>query len=82
MSFSSNPHDVIPPTIAGATNCLRAAEKEPSVKRFVYTSSSTACLIPQPNKEITVDKETWNQDAIEQAWKPPPYEVCLPFMRR
>ncbi|KAL9095037.1 MAG: hypothetical protein Q9165_002639 [Trypethelium subeluteriae] len=79
MTFSANPHEVIPPTIAGATNCARAAMNEASVKRFVYTSSSSACLTPQPNKEITIDKDTWNQDAIKQAWKPPPYEQSRAF---
>ncbi|KAI9660479.1 MAG: hypothetical protein M1821_009829 [Bathelium mastoideum] len=74
MSFSANPHEVIPPTIAGVINCMKAAKKEASVKRLVYTSSSTACLTPIPNKEIVVDKETWNQDAIKQAWKAPPYQ--------
>ncbi|KAI4276558.1 MAG: hypothetical protein L6R38_005634 [Xanthoria sp. 2 TBL-2021] len=53
MSDSPNPNEVIPGVIAGAINALSAGAKEPSVKRFVFTSSSTAILIPRLNEKFT-----------------------------
>lgn len=52
---------------------LKSAANEPSVKRFVYTSSSTAATLPIPNKEFTIDTDTWNDAIIKKAWAPPPY---------
>ncbi len=60
--------------VAGALNALSAASKIPSIKRFVYTSSSAAILLPKPNVELNISTEDWNIEAIEAAWKPPPYE--------
>ncbi|CAC9890405.1 unnamed protein product [Aureobasidium pullulans] len=73
LSFSKDPNDVIPEVIAGVTHTLEAANNEPSVKRFVFTSSSTAATNPVPNKEFNIDASTWNQIAIDKAWAPPPY---------
>lgn len=50
-----------------------SAAREPSVKRFVYTSSSQAATDPIPNKEFTIDSNTWHDSCIEEAWAPPPY---------
>ncbi|KAK4543890.1 hypothetical protein LTR36_004664 [Oleoguttula mirabilis] len=72
LSFSSNPDEVIPPTVKGTLNILTSASKEPSVKSVVYTSSSTAALLPQPNKEIKVTKDTWDDAAVEAAYQPNP----------
>lgn len=44
--------------VKGATKIVTAALKEPSVKSLVYTSSSTAALLPKPNKHIEVTKDT------------------------
>lgn len=74
ISFDPDPNKVIPTVVAGAVNALEAAAKEPSVKRFVYTSSSTAITPPKPNKKFEIKVEDWNTEEIEQAWKPPPYE--------
>ncbi|KAI9687655.1 MAG: hypothetical protein M1820_010412, partial [Bogoriella megaspora] len=78
MTFSPDPHDVIPQSIAGAVNCLHSAAKESSVKRFVFTSSSMAAVWPVPDKELVITKDTYNEDGVKQAWKPPPYEVSSP----
>jgi len=51
-----------------------SAAAEPSVKRFVYTSSSTAAVKAVCNKRFTVDSNSWNDEDIEAAHKPPPYE--------
>jgi len=55
-------------------NAATSASKESSVRRFVYTSSSTAITAPKPNVEFIVSIDNSNNDNIEAAWKPPPYE--------
>ncbi|KAJ9232871.1 hypothetical protein C8Q69DRAFT_489074 [Paecilomyces variotii] len=68
-SMQSDPNAVIPKVVGGAINALKAAAKEPSVKRVVLTSSSSAALIPQPNAEgIVVTEDTWNDAAVKMAW--------------
>ena len=74
MSFDSNPNNVIPQVIAGLRGILNSAAKEPSVKRFVYTSSSSAATSPKPNTKFTIGKDTWNEEDVKAAWGPPPYE--------
>ena len=80
LSFDPDPNKVIPQVVAGAVNALESAAKEPSVKRFVYTSSSTAISGPKPNKKFEVNIKDWNTEEVEAAWKPPPYtpERALP----
>ncbi len=41
---------------------------------MVLTSSSGACTAPKPNKVFTIDSNTWNEESVAEAWKPPPYE--------
>lgn len=67
MSFSDKPDEVIPPTVKGALNILTSATREPKVKSLVLTSSSSAALTPQPDKEIVVTEETWNNEAVDAA---------------
>ncbi|CRK25923.1 Aldehyde reductase 2 like protein [Verticillium longisporum] len=74
FTMDPNPHNVIPGTILGTVNALEAAAREPSVKRFVLTSSSTAALIPRPNNPVKVTTDTWNEEAVELAYRDPPYE--------
>ena len=74
LSFKPDPNQVITPMVEGVKNILQSVTKEPSIKRFVMTSSSIAALTPQPEKEIKVDFSTWNDTSIERAWRPPPYE--------
>ncbi|GIK00982.1 hypothetical protein Aspvir_005012 [Aspergillus viridinutans] len=75
FSLDPNPHNVIPGTISGTINALEAAaQEEPSVKRFVLTSSSSAALIPKPNNPVKVTIDTWNDEAVELAYRDPPYE--------
>ncbi|KAF4952435.1 hypothetical protein FSARC_12630 [Fusarium sarcochroum] len=75
LTMNPDPNQVIPDSIAGALNDLKAAYAEPSVKRFALTSSSSAALCferDQPGAVITED--TWNNAAVEAAWADPPYE--------
>ena len=73
LTFDSDPNKVIPQTIAGAVNAAESAAKQPSVKRFVFTSSSTAITSPRPNEKFEIDVKDWNTSDVEKAWKAPPY---------
>jgi hypothetical protein len=35
--------------------------------------------LPHPGKEITITTESWNQEALDLAWAPPPYEAERAF---
>lgn len=72
-SFEHDPNKIIPATEEQTLNILRSAAKSSSVKRFVLTSSSAAVLFPQLNKEFTIGVNDWNEEALKQAWAPPPY---------
>ncbi len=79
MSDSPDPNKLIPSVIAGTINALTAASKTPSIKRFVFTSSSTAILIPRLNEVFTITTSQWNDDAVAKAWEPSPYEADRAF---
>lgn len=74
VSWNGDPNEVIPPTVAGMKNALAAAVKEDTVKRFVYTSTLGAAGMPFPNTKWHLDKNSWNDLAIQLAWAPPPYK--------
>ncbi len=75
LSFSPDPLAVIPVVVAAARNAASSAAREPGVVRLVFTSSSTAITNPKPGKTFTITAKDWNDEAIEDAWKPPPYEA-------
>ncbi|KAL8703393.1 MAG: hypothetical protein Q9201_003422 [Fulgogasparrea decipioides] len=75
MTFSPDPNKVIPGVVAGAVNAASAAAKQPSVKRFVYTSSSAAVTLPNLDHEVTISTDQWNDQEVEKAWAPPPYNL-------
>lgn len=75
ISLNPDPENVIPVVVKGAVNAATSAAKQASVKRFVYTSSSTAIAGAKPNVEFTISTDDWNDEAVEAAWKPPPYEA-------
>lgn len=70
MSFSKDPSKVIPPTVAAVTTILASCLKESSIKSFVYTSSTAAAIRPKVNQKRTIDKNSWNDEAVKDAWKP------------
>ncbi|KAL4875387.1 NAD(P)-binding protein [Aspergillus karnatakaensis] len=74
FTLDPNPNNVIPGSIAGTVNALEAAAQEPSVKRFVLTSSSNAALFSKPNHPVTITVDSWNDEAVELAYREPPYE--------
>jgi nucleoside-diphosphate-sugar epimerase len=56
-SLSPDPNIVVPRVVNSATNALKAAAKEPSVKRFILTSSSIAAVLSTRNNEgVVVDE--------------------------
>lgn len=67
-TFSEDVDAVVGGVVKGVEHFLEAAAKEPKVKRFVLTSSSTAALLPIPNKEVTVTKDSWNDVAVDAAY--------------
>lgn len=74
VSFSPHPESVIPVSVAGALNVLKAANRSPSVKRFVLTSSSVAAALPRPDQAgIDVTADSWNTESVEIAWREAPY---------
>lgn len=56
VTLSPDPTTVIPNAVNLTVNALKAAAKEPSIKRVVLTSSSSAVLVPEPEKEVVVDE--------------------------
>ncbi|TDZ46857.1 Aldehyde reductase 2 [Colletotrichum trifolii] len=77
VSLSPDPESVIPSSIAGVMNALRAANKSPSVKRFVLTSSSVAAALPKPDgKRFDVTADSWNIESVAIAWgEPHPHQA-------
>ncbi|KAK2606522.1 hypothetical protein N8I77_005265 [Diaporthe amygdali] len=65
-TFSEDADHVINTVVAGTENFLRAAAREPRVKRFTLTSSSTAALLSKPGVEgIVATADTWDDEAVE-----------------
>lgn len=62
----------IPLAVNGALNALEASANEPKMKRFVYTSSSFAVVLPQPGKKFTVTQDTFNDEAVRRIQEPDP----------
>lgn len=70
MSDSTEQDTVIGNAVNGVLNALRAAKKQGSgMKRFVYTSSSTAATLPKPGEVFSITAESWNDEAVEVARK-------------
>ena len=76
MSFGADPNEIITPMVKGVRNLLQSVAncKEPSVKRVVFTSTNRAVVNASSWKEFTIDASMWNELAIENAWRPAPYE--------
>ncbi|KAH8892388.1 putative aldehyde reductase 2 [Thozetella sp. PMI_491] len=72
--FSPDPNEVIPPAVDMILGLLRAVSQEPSVKRFVHTSSIGAIYSPKGGVPAVLTKDSWNDAALTKAWAPPPYD--------
>lgn len=74
QTFDPNPDNVIPPVVGSVTSLLKAASREPTVKRFVYTSSSVASFMPNPftDEASFVGRDSWNDMALAAVQAPQP----------
>lgn len=72
-TWDPDPNKVVPRTVAAITNLLDDAVKEPSIKQFVYTSSMGSAITPYHDVAFHCDQNSWNDEALERAWAPPPY---------
>ncbi|KAL2133420.1 hypothetical protein VTI74DRAFT_2421 [Chaetomium olivicolor] len=73
MTMNPDPEKVITPMVAATLNILNAAAKQSAVMRFVLTSSCAAAASPKPGVGQTIDADVWNDEAVREAWAPPPY---------
>ncbi|KAF2769500.1 NAD(P)-binding protein, partial [Teratosphaeria nubilosa] len=74
MTYSTDPHEVVSPTIAGVLNALESAGKESGVKRFVCCSAPAATVSDTLGTINEVTGESWDIAAFEKAWNTaPPY---------
>ncbi|GKT40502.1 aldehyde reductase 2 [Colletotrichum spaethianum] len=78
VNFNPDPNEVIPTAVESAAIAIKAAYREPSVKRFVLTSSSSVTLTANPEtfmkeKGAVVTEDSWSPDAKELAWTPGPW---------
>lgn len=74
LSFSADPNIVITGCVNGIREILEEANSIPSIKRFVYTSSSNAATRPLVGAPKYIDSSSWNEGILDEAWAPPPYE--------
>ena len=62
MTFSNDPSQVVEPVVKGVTSILKASLGEKSIKRFVYTSSSSATTTPKPGVKFRITTDSWNEE--------------------
>ena len=72
-SFGSDPNVVIKSTVDGLIDLLKVAKAEPSVKRFVLTSSTAGAEQLNATEKYLLNDKSWNEAVVELAWAPPPY---------
>jgi nucleoside-diphosphate-sugar epimerase len=74
MSFGKDPAKVIPAIVSVTLSILNSCSSVPSIKSFVYMSSSAAVSMPKPNMSFIVDANTWKEEDVKAAWTPEPWE--------
>jgi nucleoside-diphosphate-sugar epimerase len=73
VTWSPDPNIVVTEAIDFTISALESAAKTPSVKRFVFTSSSAASTQMRFNEEYDETPDSWNEATVKMAWAPPPY---------
>lgn len=68
-----DPKAIVPVATNGVLEILKSAMDEKNILRFVLTSSSVAVVEPARAQNSIVTSDMWNQEAVTQAWAPPPY---------
>ena len=71
---------MIPTTVNGIKIAFKAAAAEPSMKHFVYTSSSAGITLPKPDVEFVITPDMYNEEAIKFAWEGPADDPMKPAM--
>ncbi|KAF2249997.1 NAD(P)-binding protein [Trematosphaeria pertusa] len=79
-AIDPDPSVFIPPVIKATVNVLESAAKEPKVKNVVYTSSVVAMAHQVPGEPRVLDKHSWNEYALKEAWNPDAKEEGLARM--
>ncbi|KAI8191643.1 Aldehyde reductase 2 [Colletotrichum sp. SAR 10_86] len=67
-NMNPDPNAVVPPNVDATLSIARYAASTPSLKRFVYTSSSGAAAMPTPNVPYEVNADTYNEQAVAIAY--------------
>ncbi|CAO1619685.1 unnamed protein product [Sympodiomycopsis kandeliae] len=72
ISFSDDYDSVVGGSLKGYEVMLNAAKNVPELKRFVFTSSSVALGLPNPNGKETqqLNRSSWNEKAVKLAQTP------------
>lgn len=66
MSFGNERSQVVEPVVRGMKGILQAAQQNLSIKRVVFTSSSTSAQNPvSPAKNVTYDGNSWNMESVK-----------------
>ena len=69
MSYSPDANIVVKNVINMNKAILEAALKVPELKRFVYTSSTSA-LLNDMTSPLEINDKLWNEEAVRLAWRP------------
>ncbi|KAF9873927.1 aldehyde reductase [Colletotrichum karsti] len=80
LSFDPDASKVVPTAVKSTEVAIKAAYKQPTVKRFVLTSSSAAAIPSgglqeklEEGQSPVITEESWNSKAVELAWGPAPW---------
>lgn len=82
VTFTPDYEAVVGTAVNSTLNALRTAAAEPSIKRFVLTSSYVAAAPPQVGKDGTkFDANSWNEQVVEMTKSAPKDHPLLgPFI--
>ena len=69
LSFSTVIEEIVDPIVNGTLSILRSAATQPTITRFVLTSSSVAGDNTRPNEVYSVGENSWNEVSVEEAYK-------------
>jgi nucleoside-diphosphate-sugar epimerase len=79
MTPTLDPNQFIDPAVKRIRSLLRTAANQPTVKSFVLTSSSSACTTAPNTNIVVLDKDTWNEQSVEQAYSLPDSHPMKPW---
>ncbi|KAJ5607047.1 NAD-dependent epimerase/dehydratase [Penicillium hordei] len=75
VSFNPDPNIVITEVVSSVHSILDSAMQSSSVQSFVYTGSASALGPAVLNVARKLDATSYNEEAVEKAWAPPPYTM-------